>query len=260
VSIGFDKLSFAYGKAPVLREISAEAKAGRITAIIGPNASGKSTLLRCGIGALRPQRGVAALDGHVVTSLSSRELARRIAYVPQRPIVSASFSVRQVIELGRFALPARAARIDDAIVRLDLSEEANRPYVQLSVGQQQRVALARALAQLEPRGNLVLDEPTSAMDLRHVAQTMALLRACSDAGAAVLLAMHDLSLAAAVADDVWLMEAGQLVASGPVNKVLDAGHLERVFGVSFRWVAADGQRRLLANVPGVKPSDRIMPQ
>jgi iron complex transport system ATP-binding protein len=238
MTIEIAQLCFSYGRGGsglALTEISATALPGRITAVVGPNAAGKSTLLRCIIGSLSPTKGSVLIDGIPVHRMKTRRLAHTVAYVPQRPTVSAAFTVRQVVELGRHALPPSNKRIDDALRATDLLHEVDRLYAQLSVGQQQRASLARALAQLEspPHGShLVLDEPTSALDLQHISQCMRLLRNIADAGSAIIWAVHDLRLAVAHADDCWLMDAGRLVAAGPVDRVLTQENIARVFRVN----------------------------
>jgi len=229
-----------------LRGVSVDAAPGRITAVLGPNAAGKSTLLRCVIGALTPTAGCVLIDGTPASELDAGTLARRIAYVPQRPTVAAAFTVREVVELGRYALPASRRRIDLALEQLQLQGIADRPFPLLSVGQQQRATLARAVAQLADDGHLVLDEPASAMDLRHVRRSTALLRRLADRGATVLVAMHDLTLAVSLADECWLLEHGRLVAAGPTNEVISVEQLREVFGVGFEWIERpDGGRVLL---------------
>ena len=246
MTIALRDLSFAYGRLPVLHRISAEAAPGRITALLGPNAAGKSTLLRCAIGALKPDSGEALIDGRSAASLRGRALAQRIAYVPQRSIVAAAFTVREVVELGRYALPRDERRVEAALDRMELRDLAKRPYPALSVGQQQRVALARAIAQLEPEERLVLDEPSAAMDLRHARDCFSILRELADAGTTVLLAMHDLTAAATIADDVWLLDAGKVAAAGDVAEVMEVHRLQEVFGVGFKWIREAGRRVLLA--------------
>ncbi len=265
MSIVIEKLSFSYGRLNVLQDISAIARPGNITALIGPNASGKSTLLKCIIGVLKPAAGTILLGRQPVHQLRAGQIARCVAYVPQRPTVAAAFSVRQVVELGRYALTPSPAIIEKALQKLDLLDIADRPYPELSVGQQQRVTLARALAQM---GNinvssppakyfsdlhsqmLVLDEPTSAMDLNHVAATVALLRELAAAGATVVLALHDLSLASAIADEIWLLDHGSLLASGPPAQTLTIDRLTQVFQTDFEWLTLpDCSRRLLPNIP-----------
>ncbi|UCD75103.1 MAG: ABC transporter ATP-binding protein [Phycisphaerales bacterium] len=250
MNVRLEHLGHRYGAVEALRDVTAEARAGNITAIVGPNASGKSTLIRGIIGAIRPQWGAAFIDNLPVASMSARQLARRAAYVPQRSVVAAAFTVREVVELGRYALPRDVARIEEALARLELTDLAARPYPALSVGQQQRVTMARALAQLPERGLLVLDEPTAAMDLRHAERCMKLLREIADAGGAVVVAMHDLSMAALWADEAWLLDDGRLAASGPAEEVLAPDRLEAVFGVGFERVGdSEGRFRLLASSP-----------
>jgi ABC-type cobalamin/Fe3+-siderophores transport system ATPase subunit len=240
VTLLVKQLSHRYEDIEALRDVSVSASPGRITAVIGPNAAGKSTLLKCIIGAITPTSGTVLLDGKPAHRTHPYWLARKVAYVPQRSTVSAAFTVRQVVELGRYALPASHKRIDEAIARLELTDIADRPYNALSVGQQQRVTLARAVAQLERGGRLILDEPMSAMDLRHVRDCCALLRELADQRATVLIAMHDLSLVASLADEAWLLDDGRLAASGNVCDVMNVERLQRVFDVDFRWIEVDG--------------------
>lgn len=230
---------------PAIKGVNLTATPGRITAVLGPNAAGKSTLLRCIIGALTPTGGSVLIDGEPAHRLKTRTLAGRLAYVPQRPQVAAAFTVREVIELGRYALPASRQRIDETLKRLELESIADRPFPSLSVGQQQRVTLGRAVAQLGPKGHLVLDEPTSAMDLRHAARTTRLLRELSGKGVTVVIAMHDLKLAASTADECWLLDAGRLVAAGPTAEVMQIERLQSIFGVPFEWVERPGRTPIL---------------
>jgi iron complex transport system ATP-binding protein len=251
VSIEIRQLAFDYGRRPVLDSIDADAGAGRVTALLGPNAAGKSTLLRCAIGVLRPRRGAVRVGGVPATRLRGRDLARRLAYVAQRSVVSARLTVREVVALGRYALEPDERRVVTAIERLELSDVADRPYPALSVGQQQRVALARAVAQIEPDGHLVLDEPTAAMDLRHARDGGTLLRELADGGATVLIAMHDITAAAELADDAWLLApGGRLAAAGPADEVLEIDRLREVFEVEFERVErGDGRLSLLPSRP-----------
>ena len=245
MTITVSALSHSYRRVVALRGVSTQATPGRITTVIGPNASGKSTLLRCVIGAIRPTQGQVLLDGEPAHRMPTKRLAQRVAYVSQRLQVSAAFSVREVVELGRYALPASRPRIDDALTQLDLVEIADRAFSALSVGQQQRVSMARAVAQLARDGHLILDEPTSAMDLRHVRDTMTLLRRLADGGATVVVVMHDLTLAAAIADECWLLSDGRLEAVGAARDVMDLDRLRAIFDVEFSWVSRSGRSPLL---------------
>jgi iron complex transport system ATP-binding protein len=238
VLLEVDHLSHRYGDIQALRDVTTTAVPGAITALLGPNAAGKSTLLRCIIGAQKPSGGHVQLDGSPVHQIPLHRLAGQLAYVPQRSTVAAAFSVREVITLGRYALKVNPGSIDLAMEQMDIAPLADRPYAALSVGQQQRVTLARALAQLAdaPHGVLILDEPMSAMDLRHVRDVTELLRSLAENGMTIIMAMHDLSLAAKVADQTWLLHEGEMVAAGTACDVLTPGRLEDVYGVGFAWI------------------------
>lgn len=251
MTVTVDHFTVRFGSITALDDVSAAVAPGRMTVLVGPNASGKSTLLRACIGAIRPQSGHVSIDGEKAHRLSPRVLARRAAYVPQRGVVSSAFTVREVLEIGRFALPASATRIEWAIQEMKLAGLEDRVYAHLSVGQQQRVTLGRALAQSSEGGCLILDEPTSAMDLHHMLEAMRLLRRLAIGGATVLMAMHDFDAAAHFADDVWMLSAGRLVAAGPAQEVLTPERLQRVFGAPFRRLAInDRESRVLAVFDG----------
>ena len=245
VRVCVENLHFAYARRPVLTDVSATTEPGRVTAVLGPNAAGKSTLLKCIIGALPPGQGRVLIGGLPAHRIPARRLASHLAYVSQRPLLSAGFLVREVVELGRYALPADPQKVADALEQLALTELMHRPFLELSVGQQQRVMLARALAQLPRDGCLILDEPLSAMDLRHMHQVMALLRELAASGASVIMVLHDLGLAASVADDIWLLRDGQLTAAGTKEDVLNLPRLEEVFGIAFQWLTDSRGRKYL---------------
>lgn len=260
MSISIRNLHAGYHHKAVLGGIDTVADGGGVTAIIGPNASGKTTLLRSILGSLRPLRGGVLIDGEPSHRMPARRLATRIAWVAQRPAVSAPFSVREVIELGRYALPRDPARIERVLERLDLRGIAGRPWGELSAGQQQRVAFARALAQLAPDGHLLLDEPTTAMDLGHVRQLLVELRGLAASGVTVILSTHDLPLAAAIADRIWMIDHGRLIHQGVVSDSMDPARLESVFGVPFAWIdAPDGRRHLVSGVADRVSSDPPQP-
>jgi iron complex transport system ATP-binding protein len=244
-----EHVSVRYGAIRALADVSVTARAGRVIALLGPNAAGKSTLLRTSIGAQKASAGRALLHGADVCGLRARDRAARIAYVPQRSHVAAAFTVQQVISLGRYALAPDPDRIVDALERLELGSLADRPYASLSVGQQQRVTLARAIAQLAPEGLLVLDEPLSGMDPAHVRRAMSILLDLAAGGATVIIAMHDITLAAGVADEAWVLRDGRVHAAGDVEDVLTPERLEAVFDAPFDWHACDGRRVPLPRPP-----------
>lgn len=247
MTIHVDRLTIRYGDLIAVRDVTAHARPGRITALIGPNAAGKSTLLRAMLGTPRPHQGEVRINGRPSHRLRPGDLARLIAFVPQRPVVSAIFRAREVVELGRYALSVDQRRVADSIERFDLADVADRPFPHLSVGQQQRVTLARAFAQLEPGGCLLLDEPTSAMDLRHVRDVADALRQAAGGGATILLATHDLGLASQLADDAWLMQQGGIAASGEAGDVLTPERLGEVFCTPFSWATDETGRRFLVS-------------
>lgn len=238
MTLRIDNLAHSYGPVHALRGITVQAQPGGITTLLGPNAAGKSTLLRCITGALRPTAGAVLLDERATHGIAVHELAARLAYVPQRSTVAAAFTVREVVELGRYARPAATRFVDRALQRMELTDLAQRSYEALSVGQQQRVTLARALAQLDDpsQGVLILDEPMSAMDLRHVRDVTTLLRELAEMGMTIIIAMHDLTLAASIANEVWLVDDGRLAAAGNPCDVLSVERLEAVYDVPFTWL------------------------
>ena len=228
-------LSFAYpGGEPVLTGITQVVEPGAVHAVIGPNAAGKSTLLRLMLGQLKPTSGQVQFDGKPVASLSAKRRAADLAYVPQRSTIGFAFSVRQVIEMGRYALKPDAAAIDRAIERCDLKKIEHRNYTELSVGQQQRVLLARSMAQLAGGGRAVLlDELTSAMDLSHTHRVMQTLGELAREGLAVVVVLHDLNLAARYADEVWLLHNCTVTAAGSWEDVMTPAVLSPVYGVEL---------------------------
>lgn len=233
---------FAYhDRCYVVDEVTTAVRPGELHALLGPNASGKSTLIRLMLGQLRPAAGRITLGDRPVHRLPARRRAGAIAYVPQRSTVAFSFTVREVVEMGRHALPRDDEAVGEAIELCELTPLADRPYAELSVGQQQRVLVARAIAQAAGAGRLILaDEPTSAMDLSHLHRSLHELRQLAGAGLGVVAALQDLNLAARYADHIWLLDQGRLVADGRWDQVLTPAVLEPVYGVSIREATGAG--------------------
>lgn len=255
-SLTISDLTFGYSASePVIRGMNAVLTKGRLCALIGPNAAGKTTLLRLMLGQLDPYQGQVVMDGRDVRELSAGDRAAWMSYVPQRAGVSFGFTVEQVVEMGRYALTRSPQAVDEAIERTDLSSLRRRIYRELSIGQQQRVLLARAIAQAAGRGRyMLLDEPGSAMDMWHVHQTMRTLTRLRDAGVSVLVVVHDLNLAARYADEVWLMQDGRLAASGVWRDVLVPEILQPVYRMSLTPLYVDGSDRPLFRA---EPSDTL---
>ena len=245
-----DGLTFGYrADTPVIEAFSAELATGRLTALIGPNAAGKSTLLKLMLGQLEPWSGGVMLGDRRVAAMRETERAAAISYVPQRGALSFAFTVRQVIAMGRFAVGRDDRAIDAALEACDLSRLSDRIYAQLSGGQQQRVLLARAMAQAwrpppDPGGRvMLLDEPTASADLWHIHRTMGRLRDLAATGLAVLVVLHDLNLASRYADDVWLMDSGRLLAADTWDAVMRPEVLEPAYRVGLRALTVEGSAR-----------------
>ena len=247
-----DGLAITLAGRRVLDAVTAAAEPGTITAVVGPNAAGKSTLLRAAAGLLPPAAGAVRIGGDAVHRIPGRTLAARVAWAPPRPSVALPFTVREVVAMGRHAVGGSAAAVERAIDAMDLADVAGRRWPELSTGQQQRTAIARVLAQRDGQGPgvVLLDEPAGPLDLRHAERLGGVLRRLAADGSIVVLAIHDLARAAEWADRVWVLDAGRLVAAGAVVATLSAERIEAVFGVAARWVAVDGRSRL---IPGVSP-------
>jgi iron complex transport system ATP-binding protein len=245
-----DRLSVRYGDRPALRDIHLTAAPGQLTMLLGPNGSGKSTLIRAVLGVL-PASGTITWFGRPLHAWKRRELAKRLAYLPQAPVFDPDSRVVDVLGLGRapywgaFGLESArdAAVVQDVAHRLALADLLNRPMDSLSGGQQQRALIGRCLAQ-EPAA-LLLDEPEAHLDLRHGVELCQLLRQlAAERSMAILLAVHDLNLAVAFADRVMLLNEGSAAAAGTVD-VLTADLLSEVYGLPILHRPGD--------VPGARP-------
>jgi iron complex transport system ATP-binding protein len=240
-------LTYTTGGNTLLRGVDVGVRPGRVLVLIGPNGAGKSTLLRLLSGDLKPTHGSVLLDGRPLGSFAPAELARRRAVVPQSSALSFPFTALEVTMLGvtvpGFGLSDAEARNAalDALALLDMADLQNRSYVHLSGGERQRVHIARALCQLAmPAWRsgqtrcFLLDEPTASLDLAHQTQVLAALRRQAEAGHAVLAVLHDLNLAAALADDIVLLARSQVVAAGSAREVLRDDLLSAAYGCQVR--------------------------
>lgn len=224
------------GAAAQLREVDLAVSAGELVCVLGPNGAGKSTLVRVASGLLAPRRGHVELMGAPLERRSRIDVARDLAVVEQMQEHALGFSVRDVVMMGRAPhqgawMRERAddrARVDELLVRCDLTALAARPAHALSGGEQKRVAIARALAQ-EPKV-LLLDEPGAFLDVRHQLDLYELLATfVRERRLACLVVMHDLNVAAQFADQVVLMKGGRIVESGTVSEVMTWRTLKETF-------------------------------
>jgi len=222
--------------ATVLADVSIEVLAGEVLVLVGPNGAGKSTLLAALSGERAPSRGTVTIDGRDLRKLRHGELARLRSVLTQENQVSFPFRVSEVVAMGR-APWARAPEgrddvtaVAEALDAADISHLATRRYTQLSGGEKARVSLARVLAQRTPA--IFLDEPTASLDLRHQEEVMRVGRTLAEAGRAVVVVLHDLSLAGAYADRLALISNGRLEALGTPAEVLTVERVERVYGLA----------------------------
>jgi iron complex transport system ATP-binding protein len=222
----------------VLRDISLCLEPGRVLGVLGPNGAGKSSLLGALCGELTPTAGRVRLDGRTLGDWAGQDRARRLAVLPQASSLGFAFSVEEVVGMGR--LPHDSGRQRDreivvaALEAADALHLVERSYLALSGGERQRVHLARVLAQLWPGEagcTLLLDEPTSALDPLHQHTTLQAVRSFADRGAAVLVILHDLNLAARYCDHILLLEQGRCHALGTPGQVLSPAALKAVFGI-----------------------------
>ena len=228
--------SVRFGSITALEHVSLSLSPGEVTAVLGPNAAGKSTLLRALAGLQPIDPGEVVLDGREIGSHSVRDRARRLCYLPQQPDVVGSFSVGDVVGFGSLAWSGErrgSAAIREALAMVGLAREMDRRYHELSVGQRQRVSLARAVLQLGEGGWMLLDEPLSAQDPGEASRLVQLLSSLRDRGHGLCLVVHDPSVAWILADRVAILEAGRLVAQGPRAEILDPQRLREIYGVGF---------------------------
>lgn len=234
-------VSFAYGTTPVLSEVSLLLPRGAVGALIGANGSGKSTLIRVLAGLLAPASGEVLVDGVSLASIALRERAKRIAYVPQSTPTVFPFTGMEVVLTGRSPYSGRfsfESKDDEeialaALESLDACHLAHRQVTELSGGERQLITVARALAQ-EP-DVMLLDEPASALDLKHRTQLARALRRLSDErGIAALMITHDLMLLDAAADLIFAMKCGRMIAMGEPETVLSEPILSDIYDARVR--------------------------
>ena len=247
------EVTFGYDARAVVRGVSLEVARGELVALIGPNGAGKTTVARLASGLATPGAGAVRIDGRDPRSIARREVARTLAYLPQRYELAFPFTALEVVLMGRYARqrgPGLDSDADEAaaraaLARCDVSALAERRFDALSGGERRRVVLAQALCQGAEA--IVLDEPTAALDPAHA---IAVARALADErarGAAVLIVTHDLDLAARFADRIIAMADGAVIAAGAPATVLGDARVQAAFGVTLHVGALpDGDRFVVA--------------
>lgn len=241
-----ENLTVAYGRHPALRDISFGLDGGRVHALIGPNGSGKSTALHALAGLVRPAAGHVDLNGRRLDTLSRREIARQLAFLPQQPVAPDEMTVEQLVRQARFGhvgLFRRYRAEDEAAIRaaLDqtgLADFADRGLGQLSGGERQRAWIAAALAQ--QAAILLLDEPTTYLDIGHQIEVLDIIHRLSrDQGVTIVMAIHDINQALSVADRILLLRRGQIAFDGTPSVLADTDMVQSIFGIRGRYVRID---------------------
>ncbi len=236
------EVSFSYARGRsgplVVDRVSLQIERGAIAGLLGPNGSGKSTLIRLISGTVRPLAGEIQIDGRSITTFTRRDLARRLAVVPQETHTTFDFSVIDMVLMGRYAHlgpfelegAGDQAIAHEALTATGTAALESRSFSSLSGGEKQRVVIASALAQASDL--LLLDEPTASLDLAYQFEIAALLRRLNvERGTTMLLSTHDLNLAAAVCDRIILLKSGRVLAQGPTKEILTAENIRQLYGI-----------------------------
>ena len=247
-------VTFGYGPEPLLKDVSFTLDRPELVCVIGPNGVGKTTLVKCINKLLKPDSGSVTLDGEDVLGMRLMDLARKMAFVPNRMDSVFRVSVAEMVLMGRFPFAqwANSDRdlevADRAMDALNLQSLSHRDISELSSGQMQKVLIARGLAQ-EPRV-LILDEPTS-KDVKHQMEVMGFLRRyAAENGIIVLMVCHDLNLTAAYADRVIMVADGGVFADGSAWDVMTEANIREVYGVDSRIVDVGGRPHIILLADG----------
>jgi iron complex transport system ATP-binding protein len=242
-----DALAVGYGARTVCAEVSLAVGAGEVLCLLGPNGGGKTTLFKTVLGLLAPLAGTIAVDGAPVAGWSARRRAQSFGYVPQTGAAQFSFTIAEMVLMGRtahrgpFAAPSRHDRnvADTALETIGIAHLAARDWLRVSGGERQLALIARALAQ-EPQ-ILILDEPTASLDFGNQLRVLEQVRRLRARGLAVVLSTHHPEQAFACADRVAMLHAGRLFRLGPPAEVITRDTMRTVYGVEVDVVALDGR-------------------
>jgi iron complex transport system ATP-binding protein len=243
-------VDFSYSSTPVLEGISLELDGPQLVSILGPNGVGKSTLIHCINKILKPVKGFVALDGNDVNEMTLKELAKKMGYVPYSANDTFPFTVVDTVLMGRYphskwkSLEKDLDIAYEMLKLLGIEHLAMRPFNELSAGQHQKVVLARGLVQ-EPRV-LLLDEPTSNLDIRHQLEVTKMLRNLAvERGMLIIMISHDINIAAKFSDKVILMHKGTIYSVGTPREVITSENLEAIYGVVSTIIIDDGKPHII---------------
>ena len=238
-SISVRAIAATYDRSPILHGVDLDVPRGKVTALVGANGSGKSTLLKTIARVLPATSGTILLDGRDTAAIARRDFARRLTSLPQTPVAPEGILVRDLVRFGRHPYrgfagrpsPDDAAAIEGALADAGLTDLADRTLDELSGGQRQRAWVAMALAQDTPV--LLLDEPTTYLDMAHQTEVLRLLRRLNrQRGRTIVMVLHDLNQAARYSDHIVALRDGRVVAAGDPREVVVSEVIERVFGVA----------------------------
>ena len=256
-----ENVEFSYTSVPVLTDVCLELAQSEILGIVGPNGAGKSTLIRCIDRILKPQRGSILLDGEEMKHMGMRETAQKLGYIPQSASQVFPATVFDTVLMGRRPhIGWRSSEEDnekvlDVLQMLNIEDLAMRDINEISGGQQQRVFIARALAQ-EP-GTLLLDEPTSNLDIQHQLEVMEIIKdLVVKKGISTIMAVHDLNLASRYTDRVIIMKGGRIFAAGTPPDVLTPENIRSVYGVEVEVINRNGEMPYIIPIRSVRQDGR----
>lgn len=236
--LSIENLSVAYSGKTVLRDLNISIPEGKITALIGPNGCGKSTLLKAISGSLKVATGKVRLAGQDLTKLSHKNRARRLSILPQSPLTPEGISVRQLVSFGRNPYLSQwgglstddLQKVQMALAETGLTDLADRPVDSLSGGQRQRAWIAMVLAQ--DTQYILLDEPTTYLDLTHQIELMEMMQKMNKNGKTLVVVLHDLNQACRYCDHLIVMKEGQLIAQDTPHKIFNSTLLKQVFALN----------------------------
>ncbi len=242
-ALSAENLTLAYDRNVIIRELGVEIPAGKMTALVGPNGCGKSTLLRALARLLKPKGGAVYLDGEAIVTLSTKAVAKKLGILPQGPTVPEGLRVRELVAQGRYPhsgfLQGWSQKDEAALLRAltitRMTELADRPLESLSGGQKQRAWIAMTLAQETPI--LLLDEPTTFLDMAHQVEVLSLLDELNAReGRTIVMVLHDINQACRYAHHLIALKNGEIVDQGSPDEVIGEGLLREVFGLECRVV------------------------
>jgi len=243
-------IQFSYGSGDILRDVGFKVEDGEILSLVGPNGSGKTTILKCINRILKPKRGKVLLEGKNIDTMKLRDLARTFGYIPQSSPVSFPLTVFDMVLLGRkpYIRWKTGKRDYEAVFKIielmGLDEMAFRAFDELSGGEKQRALVARAFAQ-EPRV-LLFDEPISNLDLRYQLEILDIVSGMvRGAGLSAVMAMHDLNLASRFSDKIVMLKKGEIFAAGRCQDVINADNIREVYGIEVAVYVDSGKPQVV---------------